>query len=64
MDPELVWGEFSFAIAEERHDDAREFAPALLEWLEKGGAIPKDMARWNEGKTRQDLISWVGCYVG
>lgn len=62
MDPEIAWDEFSLALSEGRREDAGEFAHALGEWLSKGGFIPEGMARQNEGKTRQDLIDWMGCY--
>mgnify|MGYP003625526142 FL=1 len=63
MDPEIAWGEFTLALLEGRPMDAREYGEALHEWLSKGGFIPKAMSQFNEGKSRQDLIDWIGCYV-
>jgi hypothetical protein len=63
MDPEIAWGEFTLALLEDRPADAVEHAEVLHEWLSKGGFIPKAMAQLNEGKSRQDLIEWFGCYI-
>ena len=66
MDPELAWDEFALALLEGRPKETQEHAEALHGWLSKGGVIPKDMAQFNSfrgGKSRENLIDWIGCYV-
>jgi len=40
MDPQQTWTDMLDALKQNDHDEAKELAGALLEWLGKGGFPP------------------------
>ena len=40
MDPQQTWTDLLDALKQNDHDESRELAEALLEWLRRGGFPP------------------------
>jgi len=58
MDPNATYREINEAILEGDTEGAKEYSLYLLEWLDKGGAIP---SAWNDSREKlyEWLIQWV-----
>lgn len=57
-----AWEAFSMALAERRFEDARVAAHSLHVALQNGAPCPFGMRQHNPGKSRDELIMWMGAY--
>ena len=61
MDPQQTWTDMLDALKQNDHEEAKEFAGAILEWLGKGGFPPSVVGDKSLGADWHRTIAAVIC---